>query len=291
MQQPPPLPRDTHASAAPSLSMRLTADGFVYLYGVTDDLAQLSVEGDQEARERTLASRPESQFVPIEWSRVSTLWGDIIAQHPLLSDPAGVVRILYPASHYVVIPSGMSGDKDAHWWRLTAPVFADDDQYYSDTYTLGYGRPSLAVGCSNMLKGFLQRSFVACRLMPTILPFAQYLLRQSSLLAGLALGVELMESGCDIVLCQSGSLLRTNHYSWPRYRSWQHHLYQELYFLSKVYLDSSVDYVAPVSIILSDGTAGADSLVGELLEALQRQFTVADWRVTTTPDHYWLSLD
>ena len=181
----------------------------------------------------------------------------------------------------------MSGEQDVHWWRLTAPIFADEEQYYSNSYTLGDGKPSLAVGFSHLVKGFLQRSFVACQFIPTILPFAQRVLRQSSLQTGLSLGVELVEGGCDLVLCQSGNLLRANHYSWPRYRSWQHHLYQVLYFLSKVYLDSSVDHAAPVSIILSDGTAGADSLVGELLQALYRQFTTADWDVSVMPTDYW----
>ncbi len=280
MQQPPALPTDTLASAVPSLALRLTADGFVYLYG-------LSGEEKEAGAQESYHTKSQSQFVPVEWSRVSALWGDIIAQHPLLSDPEGAVRVLYPASHYVVIPSGMSGEQDVHWWRLTAPIFADEEQYYSNSYTLGDGKPSLAVGFSHLVKGFLQRSFVACQFIPTILPFAQRVLRQSSLQTGLSLGVELVEGGCDLVLCQSGNLLRANHYSWPRYRSWQHHLYQVLYFLSKVYLDSSVDHAAPISIILSDGTAGADSLVGELLQALYRQFTTADWDVSVMPTDYW----
>ncbi|MFR6435597.1 DUF3822 family protein [Porphyromonas sp.] len=267
-------------SAVSSLTLRLTADGFVYLYDLSDEETEA---GTREGYH----TRRQSQFVPIDWSRVSALWGDIIAQHPILSDPEGEIRVLYPASHYVVIPSGMSGEQDVHWWRLTAPIFADEEQYYSDSYALGDGKPSLAVGFSHLLKGFLQRSFVACRFVPTILPFAQRVLRQSSLQTGLSLGVELVEGGCDLVLCQSGNLLRANHYSWPRYRSWQHHLYQVLYFLSKVYLDSSVDHSAPVSIILSDGTAGTDSLVGELLQALHRQFTTADWDVSVVPIDYW----
>ena len=265
MQQPPAFPKDTQTSAVSSLTLRLTADGFVYLH-------DLSREETGVAAQEGYHTKGQSQFVPVDWSRVSTLWGDIIAQHPILSDPEGEVRVLYPASHYVVIPSGMSGEQDVHWWRLTAPIFADEEQYYSDSYALGDGKPSLAVGFSHLLKGFLQRSFVACLFTPTILPFAQRVLRQSSLQTGLSLGVELVEGGCDLVLCQSGNLLRANHYSWPRYRTWQHHLYQVLYFLSKVYLDGSVDHAAPISIILSDGTAGADSLVGELLQALYRQF-------------------
>ena len=280
MQQPPALPKDALTSAVPSLTLRLTADGFVYLYGP-------SKEGRESGAQEGYHTRGQSQFVPLDWSRVSALWGDIIARHPILSDPEGEVRVLYPASHYVVIPSGMSGEQDVHWWRLTAPIFADEEQYYSDSYALGDGKPSLAVGFSHLLKGFLQRSFVACQFTPTILPFAQRVLRQSSLQTGLSLGVELVEGGCDLVLCQSGNLLRANHYSWPRYRSWQHHLYQVLYFLSKVYLDSSVDHSVPVSIILSDGTAGADSLVGELLQALYRQFTTADWSVSVMPIDYW----
>lgn len=80
MQQPPALPTDTLASAVPSLALRLTADGFVYLYGLSDEEG---VAGAQEGYH----TKGQSQFVPLDWSRVSAVWGDIITQHPLLSDP------------------------------------------------------------------------------------------------------------------------------------------------------------------------------------------------------------
>lgn len=289
MQQPPALPVDmlSSESAASSLTLRLTADGFVYLPTTSEE--QHTPRSARDVEATTPGGLQEPRFVQIDWAHLSTLWGDLIAQHPILSDPAGEVRVLYPASHYVVIPSGMSGDQDVQWWRLTAPIFAETSQYYCDSYSLGDGKPVLAVGYDNLIKGFIQRSFVASRFVPTILPFTQYVLRHSALQAGFSLGVELFESGCDIVLCQSGDLLRANHYSWPRYHTWQHHLYQVLYFLSKIYLDCTTDYAKPISIILSDGTAGADSLAEELLSALHRQFATADWSVSITPPHYWQS--
>ena len=97
MQQPPAIPKDTMTSAVSSLTLRLTADGFVYLYDLSDEETEA---GTREGYH----TRRQSQFVPIDWSRVSALWGDIIAQHPILSDPEGEIRVLYPASHYVVIP-------------------------------------------------------------------------------------------------------------------------------------------------------------------------------------------
>jgi|GEM_PF-2220971 len=285
--QPPTLPTDGLAPKNRILTLRLTTDGFVYTNALHKDFE--SSRTDDAIEDAILGKLVEErQFVPIDWSRVSTLWSNLIAQHPDLIDPVGEVKVLYPTSHYVVIPSAMSGSQDANWWRLAAPIFTDRDQCYSETYALGDGKPCLAVGCSSTLKGIIQRSFLACQFIPTVLPFIQYILRQSSLQAGLSLGAELAEDGCDLVLCQSGELLRANHYSWPRYRSWQHHLYQVLYFLSKVYLDNSIDHVAPVSIILSDGVAGTNNLVREVLKSLHRQFIAAEWNVINTPTDYWV---
>ena len=72
MQQPPALPKDTQTSAVSSLTLRLTADGFVYLY-------DLSREETGVAAQESHYTKSQSQFVPVDWSRVSALWGDIIA--------------------------------------------------------------------------------------------------------------------------------------------------------------------------------------------------------------------
>ena len=65
MQQPPALPTDTLASAVPSLALRLTADGFVYLYGLSEEE---SVAGAQEGY-HTLRERSACSTQPLTmWS-------------------------------------------------------------------------------------------------------------------------------------------------------------------------------------------------------------------------------
>lgn len=50
MQQPPALPTDTLASAVPSLALRLTADGFVYLYDLSEEESVAGAQEDYTAR-------------------------------------------------------------------------------------------------------------------------------------------------------------------------------------------------------------------------------------------------
>lgn len=63
MQQPPALPKDTLTSAVPSLTLRLTADGFVYLYGSSNEGRELGAQEGYHTRE-------QSQFV----RDISTTW-------------------------------------------------------------------------------------------------------------------------------------------------------------------------------------------------------------------------
>lgn len=255
-----------------TLALRFTAEGLI----------GFALKGG-ECKDRLVLS--------LDLAHIAHDWADVLERTPLLSEHAGAMRGVYPSSHYVLIPTAMSGEEDEHWWRLTAPIHMQRDSYYHESVSLGVGQPIVATGWSREAQSFLARSFVDAHFVPSIVAFARAVIRESAVQSRPVLGIEIAADGIDLVQAYAGRLIRANHYQSPRSRQTKHHLYHILYFLSKSYFDTPEGLPREQSVVaLSDALVGTDPFVSDLVEALRRQLVVADFAVTDLSMYWTMSL-